>query len=350
MKHIGIRIKELRRKKDMTQEKLAEYLNVSFQAVSKWETGASSPDLSMIVPLARLLGVSTDELFGLVHDKDERQEELCRLWEDTFRTGDTEKRYEISKIAVEEYPGNFDYLMWLAGAESSYAIHNCKANSQEQRNHFEASVKYYKMIIEDCSDTDTKNDAIYVMVTNLSYLDRRAEALVYAEQHPNADELMMWCLRGEEREQCRQRLIKQYMHKLFFWLDEGRHDLASLQAAERIIKTIVPDGNYLYLNDDLMHNSIWQAGWYAREERFEEAIDALKTAYQYAIAFDTVKKQVKEQAIYFTSPILNKLKFDSETLSTSGTSTMAEDFVEYLSWGWFDTMREREDFKALYNL
>ncbi|MBQ8275709.1 MAG: helix-turn-helix transcriptional regulator [Clostridia bacterium] len=41
MVHIGAKIKELRKKKDMTQEKLAEYLCVSFQAVSKWETGVS---------------------------------------------------------------------------------------------------------------------------------------------------------------------------------------------------------------------------------------------------------------------------------------------------------------------
>ena len=41
MNHIGRRIKDLRKKKDMTQERLAEYLNVSFQAVSKWETGVS---------------------------------------------------------------------------------------------------------------------------------------------------------------------------------------------------------------------------------------------------------------------------------------------------------------------
>ena len=80
MAHIGIKIKELRKKKDMTQEKLAEYLNVSFQAVSKWETGAASPDLSMIVPLARLLDVTTDELFGVDSNEELlRQEKLKEI-------------------------------------------------------------------------------------------------------------------------------------------------------------------------------------------------------------------------------------------------------------------------------
>ena len=54
MNHIGEKIKELRRKKDLTQEKLAEMLGVAYQTVSKWETGITSPDLSLIVPLARL--------------------------------------------------------------------------------------------------------------------------------------------------------------------------------------------------------------------------------------------------------------------------------------------------------
>ena len=64
MEHIGQKIKELRKKADMTQDRLAEYLGVSAQAVSKWEVGSASPDLSLIAPLCRLLGCSADELLG----------------------------------------------------------------------------------------------------------------------------------------------------------------------------------------------------------------------------------------------------------------------------------------------
>ncbi len=59
---LGEKIRELRRKDDITQEKLADYLGVSFQSVAKWETGAAVPDVSYIVPLANFFGVSIDEL------------------------------------------------------------------------------------------------------------------------------------------------------------------------------------------------------------------------------------------------------------------------------------------------
>ena len=74
---IGERIKQLRKKNDLTQEKLADYLCVSYQAVSKWECGLSSPDLALIVPLAKLLNVTTDELLGaLPENNDMRYTEL----------------------------------------------------------------------------------------------------------------------------------------------------------------------------------------------------------------------------------------------------------------------------------
>lgn len=51
---------ELRKKNGLSQEKLAELLNISRQAVSKWETGVSNPDINNIIQLGKLYGVSTD--------------------------------------------------------------------------------------------------------------------------------------------------------------------------------------------------------------------------------------------------------------------------------------------------
>lgn len=52
----------LRKSNDLTQEQMAEALNVSRQSVSKWETGQATPELEKIVAMSQLLGVTTDYL------------------------------------------------------------------------------------------------------------------------------------------------------------------------------------------------------------------------------------------------------------------------------------------------
>lgn len=63
--NIGQIIRKLRKERNFTQEELAEQLNISAQAVSKWENGTSLPDISQVVPLASVFGVTTDVLFDL---------------------------------------------------------------------------------------------------------------------------------------------------------------------------------------------------------------------------------------------------------------------------------------------
>ena len=352
MNDIGKKIKELRKKKDMTQERLAEYLNISFQAVSKWETGVAYPDLSMIVPLARLLSVSTDELFGLVNpEEDSRLKELEAALDETHKTGDTAKRYEIAKIAVAEYPGNYDWLLWLALAEESYAIHNCEHYSEEQQEHFKISVKLYETIFEDCEDNDTKNCAIRGLVRNLPNIGRKSDAVFYAKQHPyDEDELLMWCLSGEELSIHRQQMIERKMGNLVGDLEWGKNDLRAIRAAETVIKTIIDDGNYLFYNEALMHNYVWQAMCLTREGNFEKAVEALKLSHQYAVTYESDLEKARVKPVPYTCAILNKLTFDAKALRVSGNSTLTEDFKEYLDWNAFDVLRERGDFKALYKL
>jgi len=60
----GAVIRKLRENKKMTQEELADTLFVSSKAVSKWETGQGFPDISLIEPLAKALGISVIELLS----------------------------------------------------------------------------------------------------------------------------------------------------------------------------------------------------------------------------------------------------------------------------------------------
>ena len=81
MNVIGENIKKLRKAKGMTQEGLAEAVNVSFQAVSKWENGGS-PDLEMLPILANTFGVTIDELMGFKLNAYTNKEKFIRLMAD----------------------------------------------------------------------------------------------------------------------------------------------------------------------------------------------------------------------------------------------------------------------------
>ncbi len=66
---IGNKIKQLRQKAGITQEQLGTRLSVSAQSISKWETGITMPDISLLPLLSSELGVTIDELFDLTTDQ-----------------------------------------------------------------------------------------------------------------------------------------------------------------------------------------------------------------------------------------------------------------------------------------
>ena len=68
MSTFGERLKELRKSKNLTQEKLAERLSVNRDALAKWETDRAFPDVNIIKELADLFEVTTDYLLGRKED------------------------------------------------------------------------------------------------------------------------------------------------------------------------------------------------------------------------------------------------------------------------------------------
>lgn len=101
MVSLADKLKELRKLKNVSQEKLAEYLGVSFQAISKWENGVTSPDILLLPGIARYYGITVDELLQVEQiDADKYFEEVCSNAEKLFRDG---KRAEIIPLWREAY-------------------------------------------------------------------------------------------------------------------------------------------------------------------------------------------------------------------------------------------------------
>ena len=67
---IANRLLEFRKRSGLSQEELAEKVGVSCQAVSKWEQQISCPDIMLLPELAKIFGVTIDELFGNTSDKE----------------------------------------------------------------------------------------------------------------------------------------------------------------------------------------------------------------------------------------------------------------------------------------
>ena len=118
---LGSSIRQLRRRNKRTQEALAEALGVTSQAVSRWESGGSYPDMNLIPSIANFFGVSIDELFGYQSDRDRR---INALAAEIDRMNDQNSGRDVcitecialARSALVEFPGNEKLMVSLASA------------------------------------------------------------------------------------------------------------------------------------------------------------------------------------------------------------------------------------------
>ena len=106
MTSFGQRLKTLRREADLSQAELAEELGVSVHSVSKWECDSNMPDVSLLVPLSVILGVTTDSLLGAgTNEKEDRDALIKQIHEiesEPWREGHESKAYRIFTL-IEKY-------------------------------------------------------------------------------------------------------------------------------------------------------------------------------------------------------------------------------------------------------
>lgn len=112
---IGLNIKQLRLANDLTQEGLATILNVSSQAISRWENRLTYPDISMLPSIALYFKVSVDELLGMNELRDEASiRKIYREVHSCVDKGDYDKAIQQLREALKLYPEDYGFMSELA--------------------------------------------------------------------------------------------------------------------------------------------------------------------------------------------------------------------------------------------
>lgn len=147
---LGEKIKSLRKQKNLSQEVLANYLGISFQAVSKWESGTTMPDVTLIPAIASFFGVSTDELFDFNLYEMERQVDAICSEAYRYRDTDAARAEKILWEGLRRYPGNDRILNNLL-----YTMDYC--------TRAEEVITLCKSLIESSRDDAVKYDACRIL-------------------------------------------------------------------------------------------------------------------------------------------------------------------------------------------
>lgn len=144
--NIGNKIREFRKKKGITQEALANALNVSPQAVSKWESGLTYPDMTMIPVIAGYFEISLDVLFD--YDVKEMKSKIQRIIDDAnvYFFDNTERYAETMKSALKEYPGNEALLNELLNA------YEYNLRDRDDTSHLDEMIELSQKIISESND------------------------------------------------------------------------------------------------------------------------------------------------------------------------------------------------------
>ena len=149
---LGEKIKSLRKQKNISQEVFANYLGVSFQAVSKWENGNTMPDVAMIPAIASFFGVSIDELFDFNRFEVEKQvDEICAEAY-KYRFSDTPKSESILREGLKRFPGN-DIIL------------NNLLYTLDYQTRADEVITLCKTLIESTKDDSVKYDACRILAS-----------------------------------------------------------------------------------------------------------------------------------------------------------------------------------------
>ncbi len=368
---LGNNIRQLRRRDKRTQEAVAEALGVTSQAVSRWESGGSYPDMNLIPSIANYFGVTIDELFGYSNERGNRIDALVSQiqkmkWENNGSDETLNEAICLARQALVEFPGNDRLMVCLASVlytagYSRYGEHHLTdAQGYDiydtwRHNEYEEwreAVMLYEKALLTLEEGDFRRVAVGELTQLYVNMGMYEKSHALAEAAPSiysTREYMRICAcDGKERVQAYGQAILAMVHASAALMVQGvlaakknmtvAEKVQSLQDAIGLFDDVCTDGNYGEHNRliarmyTLLSLYLWLAG------RHDEAFEALDRSLDHFRQFEEICKQEDPG---YTSPLLRQVKVDfsrSPVPDPSQPDTTASSL--HSAWPWWRTEEE----------
>ncbi len=314
---IGKKIRLLRKNNDVTQDKLALYLGVTPQAVSRWESEACYPDIETLPLIADFFGVGMDEL--LCYDSVQKESKIKEYLEEANLLFDSERLEECLALLREAYaeiPSSFEIQLELAKVLSAI-----NAEGKPKKSDLSEAVSLCNHILDYCTDDELRDETKTTLCDIYSHQvgdDRMAldiaEKLHSMEYSKEIVKATM--LKGDIAFEQAQVNIMEFADNMWWHMyniacapdiSGDRYSIedkiAIMQKAVKLLEVIF-DGDYLYYNDRMANSYRQLAMLSLAKGDKQKALDFVELMAEYAVAYDTLDKE----AIY-SSVLVNTVKY-----------------------------------------
>ncbi len=362
---IGEKIRLLRKKNDVTQDKLADHLGVTPQAVSRWESGVCYPDMNYLPAIADYFSVTMDEL--LCYSGTRKAAKVKEYLEEAERLLDrdrVEEALELLRTAMADVPSDYALQLETAQVLSLYA-RMCEESRGGERAKaamdaaLTESVSLCRHILEDCTDDSLRDETKKVLCDIYAHqLDDVPRAEEIADQlhsmSVSREIIRATMLTGEVAFSQAQRNLIHFADNMWWHL----YNLACVPdisgdrytTAEKIailkkgisLFELVFDDTPLFYTDRLANSYRQLSMLYLSAGHSAEALDCFERMADYGILYD----KRPDTAVY-GSVIINRVPYrKAEDTEAKGLSKCARLLRGNFAARIWAPIRSQERFKA----
>lgn len=358
---IGENIKLFRKAKDITQEQLAEMLNVSSQSVSRWELGICYPDMELLPMLAEIFEITVDKLLGVDNIAEKKKvDEYLNRFQVAINQGKIDECISIAREGVAEYPNNYAllnklmYALFVSGDDTGNI-----SNWKENMENYDAEITSLgERIMKYCPDQNIRLEAISRLAFNHCEQGRKEIGKQIYEMLPPMilcrENQMWWSLEEDEKTSFLQKQIKKSYDMLygFIWLLatcgklSPTNSLSVINKAEELNNLITDEKQY---NIDSWGNSrihYDKAKLYSKIGCKKSVYEQLELAARKAIDFDN-RPETEEYNSLLLGNVTEK-RIDFETADTRPLTKIMRD--KWLSDNAFDSIRNTPEFEKIISM